>query len=533
MKRVIALFLILSSIPLFATLYLLDTFQIPNSKSEIPNPEGVFRMTLSSEPPTLDWSLATDNVSFDVITNIMEGLTQFDRNLNPQPAIAERWEISGNGKKITYYLKKDVRWTDGRPVTAYDFEYSWKRLLDPKTGAEYAYFLYDIVNAYEYNTGKIKNPDLIGIRVLGPTVLEVRLEKPVVYFPSITTFMVTFPQRKDLIEKYGDRWAEPGNIVTNGPFRLDKWFHEYKLVLKANETYYEGRPRLDEIRMFVVGESSTALSLYETGDIDMVNPPPVAIPAYKSHPEYVNFPHLRGYYYGFNITKRPFGDVRVRRAFSMAIDRREFPIILKGGEIPTSSWIPKGMFGYSANIGIRFDPLEARRLLADAGYPDGKGFPLVKAVFNTSPENQMIAENLQAQWKRNLNVEVTLDNQEWKVYLNTLKTDPPALFRLGWGADYPDPDNFMNLFTAESGNNHTRWGNRRYDELIKRASVEQDLNKRQAMYDEAQSILTEWEVPIMPLFIVAQNLLIKPYVKGLEINAMDILYLKKGWIVKS
>ncbi|MEK7825376.1 MAG: ABC transporter substrate-binding protein, partial [Nitrospirota bacterium] len=181
---------------------------------------SLLRLTLRSEPPTLDWSLATDGVSFEVITNIMEGLTEYDENLRPRPAIAERWEVSEDGKRYTFFLRSDVKWTDGKTVTAGDFVYSWRRLLAPETGAEYAYFLYDIVNAHRYNSGAIKDPYLVGVRAKSDFVLEVDLEKPIVYFPSITTFMVTFPQRQDIIERHGYRWTEPENIVTNGPFKL-------------------------------------------------------------------------------------------------------------------------------------------------------------------------------------------------------------------------------------------------------------------------------------------------------------------------
>lgn len=500
------------------------------SGSKRPDNKSFLRLTLRSEPPTLDWSIATDGVSFEVITNIMEGLTEYDQNLRPRPAIAERWEVSEDGKRYTFYLRSDVRWTDGKPVTAGDFVYSWRRLLDPKTGAEYAYFLYDLVNAYEYNSGLIKDPNLIGVRAKSDHILEVDLKKPIVYFPSITTFMVTFPLRQDIVERHGDRWTEPGNIQTNGPFRLSEWRHEYRLTLIANNNYYQGRPKADEVRMFVINELTTALTLYETGDIDMVNLQPEAIPFYSKSKEHINLPLLRGYYYGFNIKMRPFDDVRVRRAFSMAVNRNELPNILKGGEIPTSSWIPKGMFGYNPDIGFKFDPEGARRLLAEAGYPDGKGFPTTILVYDTNPVNNLIAENIQAQWKRNLNIEVELDNQEWKVFLKRLKTDTPAIFRLGWGADYPDPDNFMNLFTTNSGNNNTGWGNRRYDGLVASASTERDEAKRLALYNEAQRILVEEDTPIMPLFITSQNLLIKPYVKDLDINAMELLYLKRARI---
>ncbi len=383
-----------------------------------------------------------------------------------------------------------------------------------------------MVNAAEFNSGKITDASQIGVKALDEETLQVDLRQPIVFFPSITTFTATFPLRQDVVEAFGDGWTEPENMVVNGPFKLKDWHHEYKVELEPNDRYYGSRPELEQVIFYVVGEGTTALTLYETGSLDLVSLPPIAIPHFEKSPEYLNFPFLRGYYYGFNVGKPPFDDPRVRKAFSMAVDRTEFPKILKGGEIPTSSWIPKGMPGYNPNIGLSFDPQEAHRLLAEAGFPNGKGFPKITAAFNTNPENNLIAENLQAQWERNLGVKVDLDNQEWKVYLKRLTTDTPALFRLGWGADYPDPDNFMNLFTSTSGNNNTHWKNKRYDQIIRDAAVERDPNKRQTLYDEAQRILTEKDVPIMPLFIAAQNMLIKPYLKGLEINAMDLLYLK-------
>ena len=493
--------------------------------SRLPHPQ-VFRMTLSNEPPTLDWNLATDSVSFTVLINLMEGLTEYDEDLRPRPAVARSWEVSKDGRVYRFHLREDAFWTDGRPVTAMDFEYSWKRLLDPRTAAEYAYFLYDIEGAEDYNTGKVKDPRAVGVRTLDDRTLEVRLRKPIVFFPSITTFMVTFPMRKDIVERHGERWTESGNIVTNGPFMLDEWRHEYKLTLRPNPRYHAGPPSLEYVEMFVVNETTTALTLYETGDLEMAGLPPEAIAAYRENPEYHTAPLLRGYYYGFNVEKPPFDDPRVRRAFSMAIDRSEFPKILKRGEIPASFWIPPGMPYHNPAIGLPFDPKSARRLLAEAGYPDGRGFPAVTAAFNTGPDNSLIAENLQAQWKRNLGLTVRLDNQEWKVYLKGLQTDPPPLFRLGWGADYPDPDNFMNLFTSTSGNNRTRWKSVRYDRLIAAAAAEPDPIRRQRAYDEAQRILLETNAAIMPLFIATQNWVIKPYVRGLRVNALELLYLK-------
>lgn len=486
-----------------------------------------FHMSVRAEPPTLDWSLATDSVSFNILTNLMEGLTQYNAKLEPVPALAHKWEFSEDGKTVTYYLREDAYWSDGKPVTAGDFEYSWKRLLNPATAAQYAYFLFDIENAAEYNSGKITNPDLVGVKAVSPKVLRVQLKKPVVYFPSITTFMSTFPQREDIVTKYGDRWTDPGKIVTNGPYTLEEWRHEYKLILKANENFYEGAPQVKTVLVYVVEEKTTALTLYETGELDWIELPPVAIPHYKDHPEYRGMPQLRGYYYGFNVTKPPFDDALVRRAFASAIDRSRIPHILKGGEIPVSSWIPKGMFAFNPDIGLKFDPEKARRLLAQAGYPGGKGFPRTVAVYNTQDTNRLIAEFIQSQWKEHLNLDIHFDSQEWKVFLSRLDVDPPQIFRLGWGADFPDPDNFMNLFLSTSGNNRLNWKNPRYDELVARGAAVRDPGERRRIYDEAQTILTMTDAAIVPLFVQVQNLLLKPYVKGLELNSMELMYIKK------
>jgi oligopeptide transport system substrate-binding protein len=488
--------------------------------------DSTFRMVLSNEPPTLDWSLATDSVSITVIENLMDGLTRFDRDLRPVPAVASSWDVSDDGRRYVFHLRPDVQWSDGAPVTAADFEYAWKRLLNPKTGAQYAYFLYPLANAKAYNSGALADASAVGVRALSATELEVVLDRPLAYFPSLTTFMVTFPQRRDLIERYGDHWTDPGRLATNGPFRLESWQHEYRLMLSANPTYYGGTPAVDRVALYVVNERTTELTLYETGDLDYAQLPPEAIPSFEGTPEHRRLPILRGYYTGFNVTKPPFTDARVRRAFALAIDREEFPMILRGGERAAHSWVPPGMFGYEPDIGLRYDPKRARRLLAESGFPDGRGLPPIEYVFNTGPVNTLIAENLQAQWKRNLGVDVRLDNVEWKVYLKRLEQDAPGIFRLGWGADYPDPDNFLALFTADSGNNHTRWANAWYDALIADAASEPDPAQRLAMYRAAQRLLTENDVPIVPLFTHVQNIVVKPWVRGLDVNAMEIISLQ-------
>ena len=491
--------------------------------------DNYFRVNLGTEPPSLDWSLATDHVSFNVISNLMVGLTEFDKDLKPAPVIAKKWELQDGGRRIVFDLRDDVLWSDGRKVRAQDFEYSWKRLLNPKTASEYAYILFDIVNARDYHEGKIDDAASVGVRALDDFKLEVQLRHPASYFLAITTFEVTFPQRQDIIEKFESRWTEPGHIVTNGPYQLSSWKHENEIELSANPGFFLGKPAVEKIRMFMVNEKTTALAMYEQGQLDFVDNH--SIPIFEKNRlskqrGFKRVPQLRGYYYGFRTDRPPFHDPRVRQAFMMALDRSVFPSILQGGEIPAPSWIPPGMPAHNVKIGLPFNAVEARRLLREAGYPDGKGFPSVVLAYNTEEDHKLVAEAAQSMWQRNLGVVVKLENQEWKVYLKQLQNDPPAIFRLGWGADYPDPDNFMKLFTANSGNNHTRWKNKKYDDLLEQAARELDPKGRMGLYDQAQKILCETDLPIMPLFWVAESTLLNPHFTGLELNSMARINLR-------
>ncbi len=487
---------------------------------------GELRINLGTEPPTLDWNLATDSVSITVIEQLMRGLTKLGADLRPEPALAERWEVSADGRTYTFHLRRDVRWSDGEPLHARDFVYGWRRLLDPATAAEYAYFLFDVKNARAFNAGRVRDPARIGVRALDAHRLEVELERPAVYFPSLVNFMVTFPLRRDVVERHGDRWTEPENLVSLGPFRLEEWRHEYRLSLVANPDYYAGRPALERVVGYMVEEASTALVLFEQGILDLVRLPPLEIRRYAGLPSYRSVPGLRGYYYGFNTKKPPFGDARVRRAFALAIDRSEFPKLLKGGEIPAAYWIPPGMPFHNPEIGLDFDPEAARALLAEAGVDPARLLP-IKLIYNSDQTHRLVAEKVQALWQEHLGVEVEIENREWKVFLKELAVDPPAVYRLGWGADFPDPDNFINLFTSYSDNNHTGWANPHYDALVARAAAEPDPALRQRLYDEAQRILVEQDVPIVPFFVASFNWAGAPRVRGFAPNAMDILYLEQ------
>ncbi len=484
--------------------------QAPNSK--------VLRTTLATEPPTLDWNLATDGISYQVISQLAEGLTQFDLQMNLKPAAAASWEVKDEGLTYEFHLDPAYTWSDGVPLTSAHFKDSWLRLLNPKTAAEYAYFLFDIKNAKDFSLGKITNPAEVGIETPDPQTLIVRLEKPVAFFPAITSFMVTYPIRLDLIEKYGSRWTTPPNLVSVGPFILKEWKHDAKLVLAPNP-HYGGfpKPKLRQIDIQLVSDPMTALSLYETGSLDAAPLPPMAMPTYKNSADHVTQSKLRGYYLGFNTAKI---DKNVRQALALGLDRQSLKQVLLSGEIPVKSWIPPGMPAFNSEIGLPFDTTRAKEILNNAG-------PLnMTLMFNSDALNKKIAEWAQEQWNKNLGLKVEINNQEWKTYLHEVKASPTEIFRMGWGADYPDPDNFMNLFTSWSGNNHTRWKNAEYDSLIARAASEQDTDIRMKLYDEAQKMILEDETILIPLFVSVQNLLVKKEFRPYPVIPLDIVLWK-------
>lgn len=503
-----------------------------NQKSAKPE-SGCLRINLGTEPPSLDWSVTVDNYSFDVIANLMVGLTQYRNNLTCKPSIASTWDVLDNGKRYVFHLRKDVVWSDGKPVTANDFVYAWRRMLTPATAAQNAFLFYDVINAYEFNTGKLKDFSQVGIKAPDDYTLEVKLRRPVAYFINITALSPAFPLRQDIVERFGDTWCEPGNIITNGPFLLTKWQHEYKIELTANPRFFEGEPRLKKIKYFMVPEPSTALALYENGELDFIDNrsfPTPDVERYRTSPEYHNYPLLRNNYVGFNVTKKPFDNKLVRQAFSAAIDRDVFPKLLRRKEFPSACWIPPSLMGYDKNSGPVFDVARARQLLAQAGYPDGKGLPPITFLYPQRDDVKLVVEAMQDQLKRNLNVKVDLINQEWKVFLATCRNDAPQMYRSSWGADYPDPETFMSNFTSRNGNNHTRWKNKTYDDLVERAGGEPDQKKRAELYKQADTLLCKDESPLICTYLASQNILVRPWVKGLEFNAMDLQFFKTAYI---
>lgn len=510
---------------------------------------------LRTEPPSLDPSKATDVVSFQITENIFDGLADYDIS-TPQleviPKIAKSWKVSPDGRVYTFYLRSDVLWSDGKKVTAHDFEYSWKRLIDPKTASEYAYFLFDIKNAQAFSEGKIKNSFEVGIKALNESTFQVTLHKPVAYFLHVATFASLAPLRKDVIEKFGDTWTEPEHIITNGPFKLTSWEHDYQIIFERNENYYGPKAKLKKIHCLMVSEQSTALSLYQTKKLDIiVEVPPLDIPRLKKTSEFHSGNFLSTYYVGINTKKAPLTNPNIRKALASAVDRKQITEILQKGDIPSTSLIPMGMLGYNANIGLPFDVNAAQEFMKKAGYDKKEDrwvhaktkepFPSLAFMYNTNEAHKTVAESLQAQWKKNLGIDVSLDNQEWKVYNSTLQSSHKTpektsynLFRLGWNADYPDPDNYMSLFTSYSANNHTHWGDKKFDTLTEKAKSILNPKQRLELYNQTQKLLLEDGAAIIPLFVYAHQAMWRDTeVKGIKLNPLDKWYFDQIWLERT
>jgi oligopeptide transport system substrate-binding protein len=322
-------------------------------------------------------------------------------------------------------------------------------------------------------------------------------------------------------------------MIVNGPFTLKAWKHEYKLELEANPNYYEGEPRIKHLQIFMVPEQSTAFALYLNDQLDFLDNSSFPTPEVErntNNPEYRNISLLKSYYVGFNVKKKPFDDKRVRLAVSMAIDRSIFPKILRRQEKPIVTFIPTGLNSYQALDPVKFDPAQARKLLAEAGYPDGKGFPHVEVLHPSREDVGLVLEEIQDQLKRNLNLSVDLTNQEFRVYMNTIQRDAPPMFLGNWGADFPDAETFAGVFVSHNGNNHTKWTNPEYDRLVMLAEGEQDPAKRIEYYEKADHLLCREEAAVACTYGATENTLCKPWVHGVATDRIDLTFFKNGYI---
>jgi oligopeptide transport system substrate-binding protein len=495
--------------------------------------DSVIRLNLGAEPPSVDPALAEDPRSTQVVELLFLGLTDLDdETMEAVPELATRWEVSDDGLVWTFHLRTDVHWvhydpatgrlSKKRPVTAADVEYAAKRALDPTTASPSAHVLFIIKNGEAYYSGRTANANEVGVRAVDEHVVEFTLERPAAYFPVIAGMWMLRPTPAEVIDEYGYKWTEPGNIWTNGPYVLQSWEHEAELTMVKNQGYCDvDAVAIERIHWSMISDEAEAFAQYKAGELDVCNVPAEDLAAVKADPvlskELQAVPYLSTYYLGFNHSKPPFDNRLVRQAFSYALDRDTLiGSTLKGQQLAARSFAGPGVFGSPATDAdfVEFDPERARSLLAQAGYPGGEGLPEITLTFCTGQLHRQVAEFAQRSWQHVLGVEVKLDEQEIEAYLEGLTQDPPQLFASVWTADYPDEHNWVfHNFHSGQGANRIRWHNTGFDRLVEEAQATSDAGRRRQLYAEAERLLCVDEAAIVPIFHPLRFVCTKPYVE--------------------
>lgn len=522
-----------------------------------PKAAQVVRVNIGTDPETLDPAVSTGVPEGNVQLSLFEGLMRLDKEGKAVPGMAASHTISADGKTYTFKLR-DAKWSNGDAVTAEDFVYSWKRALDPMLASEYAYQLYYLEGAEAANTiplnqleadgktekkgadGKpIARPEAdikkdweaaaakIGVKAVDAKTLEVKLAAPTPYFLSLTAFHTLYPVHKKSVESAKDNWfRSAATLVGNGPFKLVSWAPKDKVIVEKNPNYWDAAAvKLDKIEYYLIDSEATATQMFEAGQLDIIESGVNNAELPRLKKEYPNelkiLPDLGLYYYRFNVTKAPMNDVKVRKALTLAIDRKLIvENITQGGQTPAMSEVPGGMPDVSGdfrkNGGDFFkdnDVATAKKLLADAGFPDGKGFPKFTIMYNTSEGHKRIAEAIQEMWKKNLGINVELQNVEWQVYLSRQSGLDYDISRAGWIGDYIDPMTFTDMWVTKGGNNQTGWANPAYDKLIETAKTSGDVKVRmQAMHD-SEKLLME-DMPILPIYHYVRVRMVSQKVKN-------------------
>ena len=506
---------------------------------------------LQGEPDNIDPNKSSFATESAVISRVFEPLLTFDKDLKPQPAAATSFDVSSDGKTYTFHLRQGAKYSDGQPVKAQDFEYSFKRILDPNTAAEYASFFTDagIVGAADYNAGK-GSADGVGVKALDDNTLQIQLENPIGYLPNLVALWVVPPIRQDVVQKGGDSWAQdPSTYIGNGPFKMTEWVHQDHITLVPNENYVGTRPKLSKVTFLMVTDGEADYAAYRNNERDWTLVPDADVQAVKSDStlsqQTVEYTELTTWWLTFNLAHKPLDNLDVRKAFSMAIDRNALIRDVAGGVgKPATSMIPPGMPGFQADLGkdIDFNPSQAKQLLAQAGYSDPSTFPQLHFRYATTSTNQSRAEFVQAQLKQNLGVDIVLDSMEAKSFQAAYKAKDFDLAWEGWGADYPDPQDWMTgLFGCNASQNKYNYCNQQFDQLAAKGDTTTDQNQRLQYYAQAQQLLVQ-DLPVAPLYYRGRLVLVKPWVHGggdndsLNITPIDsypgVTFLQQVFVTK-
>jgi oligopeptide transport system substrate-binding protein len=457
--------------------------------------------------PTLDPSYITDISSTVAGMGLFEGLMQYDPTTNePMLALAESYSFAADGDSVTFKLRR-AEWSDGHPVTAGDFVYAMKRMLDPKTAAPYAYFpAMAIKNAAEYNAGRLKDFGLVGISAIDERTLRFELAGQSAAFLAMVCHSSFWPIPRWAVERYGVEWTKPGNMVSDGPYILAEWKPLEHILLIKNSRYWNASAvKLKRIRLTAGGDDAANYMAYKNGEIDwMRGADEGLIDEAQLRPDFQHAEQLATYYYIFNVKRRPFDRESVRQALALAIDKNSLAgKVLKGGRAATNAMVPS-MPGYAVREGLSFNPGEARRLLADAGYGGGCGFPQLTLVYENRSDCKLIAEYVQQEWKKELGINTSLLNQETKTFIErVVEQHDFDVAALGWGGDFLDPSTMLDMFQTGSGNNQPQYSNRRYDAFLNKARTATG-STRMGILEEAEDLLLG-EAPIVPIYHLANH----------------------------
>ena len=500
--------------------------------------EQVITVNWGTEPPSLDPGLASDTTSSNILQNIMDPLVKLDDDLNPVATLAESWEVSEDGKTVTITLREDGQWTNGDPVTAEDYEWSWKRTISPELAADYAYQFYGIEGAQEYNgceSNCAAMADEVGVNAVDDRTLEITLTTPQPWFIQQLAHHSFLAVHRPTVEQFKDKWTEAANIVTNGPFQLESWQHNSRIdLVKWDEWRDADSVKLTRVNGRMITDGTTAVQAFEAGEIDVTGGLPVEeIPRLKETEDYEQYPGLGTYYYGFNVDN--VTDVNQRRAMSLAIDRQSIiDNVAQADQLPATGFTPQGMPGFeeltpdSPWLPETADMEQAKELMGQVQNPKRN----INLLLNDSPGHREIAVAIQAAWKE-LGLTVTIKQQEWAQFLEFIGPPPDKsidVFRLGWIGDYVDAMNFLELWTSDSGNNSTNFKNEEYDGLVEEARATEDNADRYAIYGQLEDILhgEDGQMPVMPIYWYTYVHLERPTVQETyNLNLLDQIDLTK------
>lgn len=493
--------------------------------------DGVLHFNNGTEPADIDPQTVTGQPEHRIIMALIEGLVDYSPiDGSPVPAVAERWDISTDGKTYTFHLRPDAKWSNGDPVTAHDFINSWKRMLTPSLAADYAYMLFYVEGAEDFYMGRLDDFSKVGFSAIDDHTLMIHLQERTPFFLGVLVHQSWFPVHLPTVEKFGglDRkgsaWTRPDNFVGNGAFVLKEWIPNQRLVVAKSPTYWDhDAVSLNEIAFYPVENQDAGERMFRAGQLHIATSVPLGrIEAYRrDNPEVLHInPFFGTMYMRANVNSGPLTNPQVRQALGLAIDRELLTTqVLRGGKIPAHALTPPTDL-FDPPRGFSFDPDRARELLAEAGFPEGKGFNSISVLYPTSENGQLISEAIQEMWRVELGINVQLVNQEWKVYLDSMNSLDYDLAISIWVGDYADPHSFLDMHVTDGGNNRTGFSNAEYDRLVSQALRAANEKTRMAIYARLEEILAT-EVPAVPICYYASVELVHPAVRGWNPNILD------------